>query len=491
MNVWNSLLRRTHPGNAQAGLRSWAEHYLLVREWLGGVSSARALTSDQERRIVAEGWAQLRCIAFNQPHLVVAISLTSLTDVDALSKTFCALLLEEPSLRTTFHSQLSSPEEHRDAFLGLVTEPWRDVGKYYYRRDSEQAALDVREVYVDTQECSPFDEGLFKVIRSEAAKPFQINDAPLMRAVLLTNAAGAQILVIVVDRLIGDWRSVNIIQANVSGQRSASAPSRAHAAASQCTRVSDKEYLRCMSFWTKRWTMSSPLSQYDMPDAFPDHLIQGPFACLAATLEADVERRLRDWCKSSGVSGETILFSAFVSALHQATRRVCLTLWSEFRPLWLADCGWEVGPLSHKHIVTVDTTGTHSLSQFIDEVRRSVECSRQHASVPVELVWRALTQSRLKSPEVGSQVCCVYIRVATTDGRDRRPDAKVWPMLDTDILFGLQCLLVEDQESSRIVMSYDKGRYSRRMIQELMSHVMLFVSVVAAGGSGDRWPILR
>jgi hypothetical protein len=445
----------------------------LVTKWIErSLVREGTLSFDQERRLQTEEWAGRRNKLFDQPHLVIALTLAPDVEIESIRRILNDVVSRESALRTAFRPVASITRKQREDILRTVDQSGVLTSGLYYSDLMNEAVVPLSEHRVETRDASPFADATYRVIRAEALRPFALDRPPLMRAMVLINLTGQRLLVIVADRLVMDWWSLRALHATIR-RLTHGAPSQSSAPASQSDRPR-RENLRgrCLAslrYWREQWRRLIPLTTHDFPFALPESLMWGSFECRNVLVPREVTERLHRH-PAAATEGLAVLFlGAVISALHHTTQRSSVSIWTDFRIPWMAE--ERIASFSHSHMVTVDLTQVSSASDLIKTAAASLSQSHRHHDVPLDLVWRATNRSALR---VVGQAAQISFQHLTFDGPCDGAMAtgnSAWPLLETDQRFALQFRSYEEQGSWGIVATYDSVKLRRDSIDGLLSDI--------------------
>jgi hypothetical protein len=158
--------------------------------------------------------------------------------------------------------------------------------------------------------------------------------------------------------------------------------------------------------------------------------------------------------------------------LHHATQKCSISLWTEFRKADTSDVTSAIGPFSHSHVITVELAHVRSTSDLVREVSRAISASSEHKDVPLDLVWRAMNRSGVRTAFRASQVSFQHITFRASDHRATTFVTRVCPVLETDRRMALQFRSYDDSGELAIVATYDRSRLHREAVDTLLADIV-------------------
>jgi len=248
------------------------------------------------------------------------------------------------------------------------------------------------------------DQVLHRVLAEESARPFALDMAPLLRAVLMRTGPTRHVLLLTAHRIIADMTSLTVLERNLAtGFEALARPEAAAAFGSAALLADPPSYADRVAFelgerngdvayWKRQLDGSSPL---ELPvdrvrPRFPTH--RGTGRCFR--VEAAISDGLRRIAEEEGVGLRTVLGAVLAVLLGQYTRQNNATFGipvdrrSPSRP-WAA-----FGPYEDLLVLRTDLSGRPSFRELVAraEVVR-VEAER-HGDVPFGRLVELLVDER-------------------------------------------------------------------------------------------------
>ena len=319
-------------------------------------------------------------------NIAVAVQIHGMVDFVALERAFQVLVDRHAALRARFLAVDGQP--HRQLYA------------------SAQVDFCVQEV-TDLSEAD-----LSSRIVAEAQRPFDLENAPLLRVRVFSHARRDPILVLAIHHVVSDFWSVAILidelgkiyPAIRDGRSIDLAPPSCQAtdfARWQATRLAGQEGERLWAYWQSQLT--GPLPVLDFPTDRPRPALQTDRgARCSLQLDRALTERLLALGTEHGSSLYITLLAAFQVLLHRYTGQDELIIGSPVSGRSLPEFAGVVGYLVNTLPLRSDLAGNPSYASFLGQVRRTVLEGLEHQDFPFALmVDRARPAAR---PEPHSRV---------------------------------------------------------------------------------------
>lgn len=340
-------------------------------------------------------------------HIPGALRLRGELDVEALQRTFDALVARHAILRTRFVDHDGTPMQ--------VIDP------------------DVR-LSMDRHQVAPADLSEWQA--SAARQTFDFNSAPLLRTTLLHLSEREHVLLVNMHHIISDGWSLGVLinelatlyRSEVSGIPSALPELALHYADFahwQRSWLAGGEMDRQLAFWRERLRALPPL--LELPCDYPrPRERSGAGAIVEFTLPADVVSALRTLCQRESVTLFMALLAAFKVLLARLTGETDIFVGTlvanrtrvEFEPL--------IGFFVNTLVLRNEVNQEQDFLTFLAQVRTSTLDAYAHQDVPFEQLVETLRPARSLAYTPLFQVLC---SMQNTPG-----EALVLPELDVEIL---------------------------------------------------------
>ncbi|HWE34976.1 MAG TPA: amino acid adenylation domain-containing protein, partial [Isosphaeraceae bacterium] len=339
-------------------------------------------------------------------HVAGAARIRAALDVEALRRSFQALVDRHPALRATFPT---------------------DPDGRPSRRTADAAAVDFRAVDVGFLD----DSTIHKCLVEEACRPFDLEAGPVFRARLFTRSDDDHDLLISAHHILCDFWSVAILldelgqlyTAEVSGRPAGLPPVEAadtDAIRQQVETLDGPDGERLAAYWDRR--LAAPLPALDLPADRPRPARPtGRGAKATATIDAALAGRLVNLGAEHGASLFVTLLAAFQALLARESGQddvlVGTPVAGRDRP-GLADVvGYFVNPLP----IRVDVSDDPDFLALLGRVRRLVLDAIDHKDYPFPLMVDRLDAPRDPSRSPVFQVMFAFQQAQRLGDRGLSP----------------------------------------------------------------------
>jgi amino acid adenylation domain-containing protein len=300
-----------------------------------------------------------------------AIEIKGELDQSRLGRALDLLIARHEALRTAYHQGGGevTAQVAESVLLELATEDLRG-------KDAAGRAACVQEL-----------------ARADAALPFDLGRAPLMRARLMRLSSESHLLVIVVHHLVADGWSVGILVRDLAALYAGSVegltPARPFSGEVARLRTSDDDDRRQRSseFWRAR--LSGAEWSIDLPRSRPRRRNAGGGAIrVSRAVSEDVKRGIEALARREGVTPFVVMLSAFGLLLRGYSGQTDLAIGSAVADRGSPSSREVVGPLINTVVFRLDVAGNPTFAEILRRVRSVVSTVLDHAAVPFDKILR-------------------------------------------------------------------------------------------------------
>jgi hypothetical protein len=448
----------------------------LAAQWAARHTAVRGrLSFDQERRLLTEEWARRHFVNhYRPPHLVVALALSPGTELSVIQRLLNLVISRQSALRSVFEPVAAVRTPERERVLDQAVHSGVSISGMHDHKTATHASVSITVGHIGVPDPSPYVEPVIDMIAAEASKPFTLTAPPLLRGLLIEGTLGRTLLVLTVDRLIADWRSMTLLRSELDAVRFD--PPTGHHDPSTTTRRFPQRHLRrrgreSISYWRDQWTKLRlvPLTYDDLTCALPHtDVLDAPFGCKAISVPIPVSNRLREIAASVGESLEVLLLSAVVIVLQHATQMTTVSIWTDFWAVGPTDLESTFGPYSHSHAVVVELARTRTIWDVVKCVSGARSKAAAYAEMPLDVVWRAATKCWSVG---GGQVSFQHLTFTAARKGDSSLITRAWPVLDTDARMALQFLSSDDGGEVSVCATYLKSCLPADSVADLVADI--------------------
>ncbi|MGW0752685.1 non-ribosomal peptide synthetase [Streptomyces sp. NPDC002587] len=394
-------------------------------------------------------------------HLPFALHLDGPLDTAALEAALTELVRRHETLRTCF-------EQVDGELVQLVGEP-------------APFALETRETT---------DAGLETVLAADAARPFDLDRGPLLRAVLHRLAPRRHVLAVTVHHLVADMWSIGILLAELAqcyAGRSGELPElpvqygdfavwdgEAHAAEDGTGRA----------YWHRALAGAPEL--LELPCDRPRPAVQSlRGAALPVELPAELSAGVRALCRRAGVTPFMALLAAFqaVLARHSGSADIVVGTGAAVRP---AETEALIGCFINIVPVRTSLAGDPTFEELLDRVRSASLAAFEHQELPFErmLPERATGPALSHNPLVQSLLLVQNAPLAAPGLPGLAVTVREVPRGGAQIDLNLQIREVEGVFTGTV--EYASDLFDPATVERLLGH---WYTLLAAAVAAPRTPL--
>jgi natural product biosynthesis luciferase-like monooxygenase protein len=297
---------------------------------------------------------------------------------DILEPALRLLIRRHPSLRTVFRSG--------------------DAGPY-------QQVLSESRPFFTSEDASHLSESaLHQALEDEAARPFALEEGPLLRVSVFRTATGNNVLLFVVHHIIADFLSLEIVLQELGDVYTALSNNQQHIFASEPSRFSDYvswqqkmlssergDELR--KFWHERLQGELPLTELPAVKIRPSmqgfHGDSHPFRLSSIT-----SRLLSERACELGVSIHSVLLAGFEILLHRYTWQSEIVVGTPVGGRLSSQWEQAVGLFINQIVLRTEISGDTRLSEFTRQIHREMAAALAHQEYPFPLLVEELQPKR-------------------------------------------------------------------------------------------------
>ncbi|QBR31299.1 MULTISPECIES: non-ribosomal peptide synthase/polyketide synthase [Pseudomonas] len=406
-------------------------------------------------------------------HIPSALRLKGRLDVAALERSFNAVAARHESLRTTF-------AEQGESFCQVI---------------HPQLPLSISLTPLpEGLDAAGEDAAIKAFVESETARPFNLQQGPLLRVALLEVAPDDHVLVLIQHHIISDGWSIKVLvneliqhyAADTAGQP-LSLPELevqyADYAIWQRHWLEAGERERQLAYWVK--TLGGEQPVLELPIDFPRPAVQSlRGARLELNLPADLGDALKQLAQREDASLFMLLLASFQALLHrysgQAQIRVGVPTANRNR----VETEGLIGFFVNTQVLSAEVSGQLPFNQLLAQVKQAAMAAQAHQDLPFEQLIEALQPERSLSH---SPVFQVMFNHQTS--RDQGRNAAQLPQLSVEDVqwegrtaqFDLTLNTYESSDGFAAELTYATDLFKAETVERLARHWQnLLRGIVAA-----------
>lgn len=393
-------------------------------------------------------------------NMVNAVRIRGPLDANRLQASFKAVIDRHEVLRTSFHMQ-----------DGILNQHIHDNVAFSL---SQHTASDD-------------DDAVDTLVRSIAQRPFDLSQAPLIRATLIELTPDEAVLVTVIHHIVCDEWSVDVLwketAAHYTGKGEAlpELPIQyADYAHWQHKQQENNTYESQIAYWQEKLSGELPLLQLPTDFVRPG-IQQFAGALLQYNLSPALSQSIHILSRDSGTTPFMTLLAAFTVLLHRYTNQDDILVGAPVANRKYGELENLIGFFLNTAVLRCNFETDRSFSAYLQEIREQSLSTIAQSDVPFDIVVDTLNPPRDASYNPVFQAMFVYQDNAAH--QPALPGVTLAPMtVDVSVSkfdLTLFCQMVNDR--ARVMLEYNTQLFKEATIQRLFTHYQtLLESIVAA-----------
>lgn len=392
----------------------------------------------------------------------VLIKFTGAINVEALCRSLDELVRRHAVLRTSFPLRDGTPVQ--------VVAPALSV---------EIARSDLRQFDAEERQ-----QRLEQLLAAENSRPFALDRAPLMRALLVRLGEDDYVLNLVFHHIVFDGQSCGILLNELDALYTAFAagrPSPLAAVPVQYGEVAQRirrelngpAIERQLTYWQERLIGAPPV--LTLPTDHPRPTVRSYHAGHCSLyLSPELTEALKALCQREGATTFMALCAAFVGLLGRLSGQDDLVVGTPVAGRSSADTAGLIGPFINMLALRVDLSGRPTFRQALRQVREIALGAYAHQDVPFEQVLNRLQIVRDPAVTPLFQVLFNMLNFSHMQMRSANFQAVVPPTFGGN--FDLTMYALEQEGVFELVLSYNADIFDRAYAQELLAQYHWFLA---------------
>ncbi|WP_438301188.1 non-ribosomal peptide synthase/polyketide synthase [Pseudomonas sp. NMS19W] len=405
-------------------------------------------------------------------HIPSALRLKGRLDVAALERSFNAVVARHESLRTTFVEQ----------------------GESFCQKVHEQMPLSITvETLAPGQDA---DAAIKAFVENETARPFNLQQGPLLRVSLLKVGEDDHVLALIQHHIISDGWSMQVLVGELiqhyaadTGGQSLSLPpldvQYADYAIWQRHWLEAGERERQLKYWID--TLGGEQPVLELPIDHPRPAVQSfRGARLDLNLPTALGDALKQLSQREGASLFMVLLASFQALLHRYSGQSQIRVGVPTANRNRVETEGLIGFFVNTQVLSADVHGQLRFNQLLAQVKQSAMAAQAHQDLPFEQLIEALQPERSLSHSPVFQV--MYNHQAVNDQTQRQSQVQLPQLSVEDIVwegrtaqFDLTLGTYESSEGVAAELTYATDLFKPETIERLARHWLnLLHGIVAA-----------
>ncbi|MET7798192.1 amino acid adenylation domain-containing protein [Streptomyces decoyicus] len=400
-------------------------------------------------------------------HTAVGLRLTGELDVDALRGAVGDLMGRHESLRTTF---------------GVVG--GRGVQVVHPAMEPQWKTADLSTVAEDLRE-----ERLRELVRAEVTRPYDLQDGPLVRVLLVALAADAYVCVLGMHHIVTDGWSMGVVSRELGELYAARALTRpstlagvpvqyADFAAWQRGRLEGSGLLgRELDWWRERLTGITPL---ELPTDRPRPVMRSTAGAeYAFEVPAATVVRAKELAGAGGATLFMVLTAAVKTVFARYSGQADIAVGTASSGRGHRDLEQLIGFLVNTVVLRSQVDPQQSFGAFLDQVKETVLEAFAHEDVPFERLVEVLQTERDTSRTPLIQTMVVLQNAPNDEVRLPGVDVRDHPVHRVAAPFDLTIEFSESGEDLTARIIYSTALFDEATIARLAGHLNVLLGAAA------------
>ena len=379
--------------------------------------------------------------AYNMP---IALDLDGDLDEGALERAFRAVIARHESLRTCFASTGGIPQQKILSAAEVVFE----LGRQELNEDAARLR-----------------------IQQEFARPFDLSQAPLLRAGVFRIGEHRRLLWVVVHHIVADGWSLDVLFRELSALYAGGLPALA---------IQYRDYSEWMAgrvepddraFWLDQ--LAAPLPALSLP---ADHARPAVLGFAGA-----IERfPLPQFSTARGVSPFMLLVAGVFGLLHRYTGDQDIVIGTPVANRDRMELEGQIGLYLNTLVLRVRLDGETTLAELLGRVRQAVLQAQEHQSYPFDLLVQDLKVKRSTDRNPLFDVMVVMQDAVRPEFRAPGIRCAEFPVPMGVSVFDLTFHFTRTDGEVRLDLEYNTGLFGRPRMQRLAEHLDRMIEAIAS-----------
>ena len=330
----------------------------------------------------------------------------------------------------------------------------------------------------------------------EAATPFDLAVAPLIRVTYVRVRADIAIVLVTTHHTVCDGWSIGLLAREMgaicaalqTGPRPADLPhlqiTYGNYAAWQREVVIGDGLAPEIAYWSRAL---AGLEFFELTADFPRGSARGSVGAIESQLlDRSLTDRLQSVAREHGCTLFMLAYSALVALMHRYTGATDIAVGTQVAGRYQVETENLIGLFINTLVLRADLTGEPTFAEVLDRARGIILDALEHEAMPLEKIIEVLTPERYPGNNAVFSINFIYQRsfVANTDyGTFRLVDV---PSLSAGALHDLNFFMVERPDGWRLSCEFNTSLYRQSSIERLLRH---FVNILSAVSDDATLPI--
>jgi amino acid adenylation domain-containing protein len=401
-------------------------------------------------------------------NITKAVRVSGFLNVEALQKTFDAVVARHEVLRTNFADVDGVPVQ-------IIAEGW-------------PVALRVTDL--SQMSASEREAGVQRLLKEEASRPFNLSSDLMLRATLLKLESEEHILLLVMHHIVSDGWSMGILFGEISALYEAFSTGKPSSLAELPIQYAD------YAIWQRRWlqgaVLESRLSYWRQQLKDAPHLLELPAdrprlavqsyrgARQSFLLPKALSEALKTLSRQEAATLFMTLLAAFKTLLHRHTGRDDIVVGSPIAGRSRVETEGLVGFFVNNLVLRTDLAGDPSFREMLGRVRETALGADGHQGLPFEKLVEELQPERALSYNPLFQVMFAFQNFPTQSVKLPGLTASPVKFQNDTAKFDLTLAMVEKEGKLGGSFEYSTDLFDETTIKRMIGHFQTLLEGVVA-----------
>ncbi|HJT20927.1 MAG TPA: amino acid adenylation domain-containing protein [Nitrospira sp.] len=342
-----------------------------------------------------------------------------------------------------------------------------------------QVSVPIRHVSLEQVPGSGMESEIRRWVREEATIPFDLANAPLLRALVLKQSAHRHTVVLTVHRLIGDGWSLRILAGELSAFYRAGGrhdglllrPDGNYRSYVNWQRAwNAKERDDQLTYWIERLRHLPPPIQLpiDRPRTQMRQFLGGG---RSRRLSGDTVHAIEDLCRRQGTTKFMVLYAAFAAWLRRCARIDDVVIGSVIAnrrlPQWESTFGYFVNPV----VLRLEIPESDTAAALIMRAREVIAGAHDHQDIPFERILESAVPTESTNSGGLFNIMMVWEDDPLLDLALPHTSISHLPIEDQATEFDLTLLIVNGAEGLDLVMLYNRALFDGVTVDRMLGQL--------------------
>lgn len=358
------------------------------------------MSLSQEMVLALDEWTRLQSLISPSSVTPTALLFRGPLNTDLLEHCLKLVTRRHAALRTYVQPTLTLAPKERQRVLSQTLQYGTDQSTLYRQTVWDEAPVELKAVDLSGSEVA--EVTIQRLFQDQLDRRFA--EPPLIRAVLLKTHGDEHVLLIVIDHLMSDGWSMQIIRKELRSLYLHFSDNPAHQLKplpfqfpdyshwqNQMARTS--YFSRSITYWREQWARYGsariPYSAFPFSTALPTKLCFS-FATDHIAIDEVTTSNIHRFVRQTKTTLYIVLAAILFVLLRLYTGQQRIAIWTHLANRRLPGSQHVIGRFFNSHLLGIEISDNESINDVICKIRTAVFTACDHDDLPLELLWRRL-----------------------------------------------------------------------------------------------------